>query len=222
MFLAFHAARRKPPGSLSEDIAAHLDEHLSIKFLAGSHDVQLCFSCEACEAVLSQQHGAVLPDRMRATAGQQLAPHAAAAPAGSQAVTSSTQQQVQDQQQDQLQDASDASGAMAAAIASLPGSDDMQALLSRARALMAATDLAAAAVEPKVEAQGPAATAAGDVCAAQPAGPGMQSSVLPASSVVAGGSEGGERDERDELQAMMARARAAVAATAVSLQGLGL
>jgi hypothetical protein len=119
-----------------DDITARLDEHLSIRFLAGSFDLQLLFDCDGCQAVLSQQHGAVLPER---AAPQQAAP--SCSPGSSQAAAQAQQQAV-------CEGGNDA----AAAVAGLPGGDDMQNLLARARALMAATDAAsppqdAAAVE---------------------------------------------------------------------------
>lgn len=146
---------RKPPGALQEDISARLDQHLCIRFLAGSHELQLFYSCDGCQAVLSQQHGAVLPDRAVAQEaamqqsgqqpGQQPESHASGISSRQEMALESCsqlQQQAQQHKPEQMMGRpGEGSSAGAAAIAGLPAGGDMQALLARARALMAATDL---------------------------------------------------------------------------------
>lgn len=176
------------PGALTDDITARLDEHLSIRFLAGSLDLQLLFDCDGCQAVLSQQHGAVLPERAKP---QQAAP--TCRPGSSQAAAAQAQQQAGE-------GLCAGGGGAAAAIAGLPGDSDMQTLLARARALMAAT---------YSESQPSDAAAEEEVAA-------------PASGVVLSQPSGGPDDVQDDVQSMLARARAAVAATNAALQGLAL
>lgn len=220
--------RRKPPGALQEEISARLDEHLRIRFLAGSHELQLFYSCDGCQAVLSQQHGAVLPDRavaqeatMQQSGQQPGQPESHTSSIGSRQGVApkphSQQSQAQAREPEQpLDRAEEGSSAAAAAIAGLPDGGEMQALLARARALMAATDLSQSEVavdEAPVDAPGQAAAPVQKAVAMQgvPSQPCLQDQEA---SAVAGDDDG------DDLQAMMARARAAIAATSAALQDL--
>lgn len=197
--------RRKPPGALQEDICAQLDEHLSIRFLAGSHELQLNFMCDGCQAGLSQQHGAILPERAvnRAQTGA----------AGSMSRGMAAAVQDEQQQQQEQQPATPASiTTPAAAVAGLPGGDEMQALLARARALMAATELSQPDLPDTGESRGftslfgsPAAVDLADAVE-EPA---------PGHTADAG-------EDADDLHTMMARARAAVAATTAALQDMAV
>lgn len=143
------------PGALTDDITARLDEHLSIRFLARSLDLQLLFDCDGCQAVLSQQHGAVLPERAKQ---QQAAP--SCPPGSSQAAAAQAQQQPGE-------GLCAGGGGAAAAIAGLPDDSHMQTLLARARALMAATESESQPSDAAAK-QGVAAPATG-VALSQPA-----------------------------------------------------
>lgn len=206
---------------LQEDISARLDEHLSIRFLAGSHELQLLYDCEGCKAVLSQQHGAVMPERatVAAPAVQQPQGHtqrsssqtAVQAGAAVHSVRQGMEQQLQQETGGNVASVS----AAAAALAGLPDGGQMQALLARARALMAATDLS----QPEAAGNTPAdeAPTAEDGPAAHMSQP--QTDLL-AGDYEEADAEGCATDAADDLQAMMARARAAVAATSAALQEL--
>lgn len=137
-------------------------------------------------------------------------------------MTPASQQGVE-QQQEQPAPLQSEQGGVAAALEGLPGGDDMQALLARARALMAATGDSEAAALHDPAAAAPAMEVHEAYEPASPAGMVSQPAVLLSSS-----SPGGEpipcdvSADEDDLQAMMARARAAVAATNDVLQGLAL
>lgn len=196
---------RKPPGALQEDICAQLDEHLSIRFLAGSHELQLYFTCDGCQAGLSQQHGAILPEQAvnRAQTGA----------AGSMSGGMAAAVQGEQQQQQEQQPATPANfTTTAAAVAGLPGGDEMQALLARARALMAATDLSQPDLPDTGGSKGPTSLSG------SPAAVGLAEVVdepAPGRTAVAG-------EDADDLHTMMARARAAVAATTAALQDIAV
>jgi hypothetical protein len=220
---------RKPPGALQEDISARLDEHLRIRFLAGSHELQLSYSCDGCQAVLSQQHGAVLPDRAVAQEatmqqsgqqpGQQPESHSSSI-SSRQGValgsyTKLQQQQAQVQKPEHLTGRpGEGSSAAAAAIAGLPAGGEMQALLARARALMAATDLSQSEV------------AVDEPCTTEPEQAHVEHAVavqgIPSQACQQDqeASAAAGHDDDGDLQAMMARARAALAATSAALQDL--
>lgn len=177
---------RRSAGALTEDITARLDQHLSIRFSAASCDLQLNFTCEGCQATLSQQHGPVLPEREVAT---QVAQPAAAAAAP--------------QPRDDVREADDdggggGPGSTTEAVADLPGGDAMQALLARARALMEATDADDSQANPVTEEE---AGGVGQAC----------SHVVAAEHEVADAGDSSE-GVHTELQDMLVRARAAVAA----------
>jgi hypothetical protein len=204
--------RKTPSAPLTEDITAQLDEHFSIRFMAGSYELQLAYECEGCAVVLSQRHGAVLIERAARAQPPQL--HQQAGQQHSQWQDPQVSQQGVEHQQEQQATSQTEQGGVAAALAGLPGGDDMQALLARARALMAATDDSAAA------ATGDSAVAAPgmevhEACEpASPPGIVYQHTGLPSSSSPDGHPPPcDESADEDDLQAMMARARAAVAAT---------
>lgn len=219
VLLPVHWYRRKEPGALTGDITAQLDEHLSIRFTAHNFELQLLFDCEGCQALLSQQHGTVLLERAQEQQAQQ---QTATPPAPTEFGSGSSNHKPEPGRQPQQADSqpsSTGSGSAATAIAGLPGGDDMQALLARARALMAATDVPVPEVDAAAD-QRPDTEPAGSVSCRSLDG--TQSAEGGAAGSSGGGDVGcGVSDDDDaagDLKAMMARARAAIAANAAALQ----
>lgn len=227
LFLAFHWYCRKLPGALTEDITAQLDEHLSIIFTARSFELQLLCECEGCQALLSQQHGTVLVERAQAQQAQQ---QTETPPLPTDHTSSCSKHEPEPghrSQQEESQISSSGTGSAATAVTGLPGGDDMQVLLARARALMATTDLSmpeaapAADVPPVAE---PACSnyykSCGPHAVERPAGKEAAGS---SGGEAAGGAVSDDADDTaGELKAMMERARAAIAATAAALQEVQL
>lgn len=210
---------------LKQDVRQQLDQHYSIVFKAKTYELQLFISCEGCELGLSLLHGAMLsrdaaagkgaasaaapvgkgtgPDAVAADDKQAMLARARALMAADFGITST----------DEPSDIGPAdSGAASRSSVSHPlatpkqPQDEMQAVLTRARALMAAADTNAAAPLKSAD-QSFAPKLGGPAVATVQAADGSPEAVSDAAGRK-------HTDEDDGDQALLARARALMAANA--------
>lgn len=176
---------------LQEDVTLQLDNHLSVRLLQRTHELQLLFACDGAELAISQRHGPMLPGASGGGGGS------SDGGGGSSSISSISNGGSSSNGGGGGDAAAGGSSSIAAATAGLPNGAELSGLMERARALMAAATAEAAATNVTVQAhhhqqQQLAEEESGHHHHQAPA-------------------------DQDDLQAMLARARAAVAAVECQL-----